>query len=35
MPNEVGDNITTHLRLVAFEMKNLLDGYNQKNNHTF
>ena len=35
LPNEVGDVETTHPRLVATEMKKLLDGYNQKENHSF
>ena len=35
VPNEVGDLETTHPRLVASEMKKLLDGYNKKENHTF
>ena len=35
VPNEVGDLETTHPRLVASEMKKLLDGYNQKENHSF
>ena len=35
LPNEVGDLETTHPRLVASEMKKLLDDYNKKENHTF
>ena len=35
VPNEVGDLETTHPRLVASEMKKLLDDYNKKENHTF
>lgn len=35
MPNEVGNMITTHPRLVAIEMKKLVDNYNKKDNHTF
>ena len=35
VPNEVGDFETTHPRLVASEMKKLLDDYNKKENHTF
>lgn len=35
IPNEVGNRETTHPRLVANEMKKLLDDYNQKDNHTF
>lgn len=35
MPNEVWDLETTHPRLVASEMKKLLDDYNQKENHSF
>ncbi len=34
MPNEVGDIETTHPRLVASEIKKLLDAYNQKENHS-
>lgn len=33
-PNMVGDLETTHPRLVAKEMKLLVDSYNQKNTHT-
>ena len=35
VPNEVGDLETTHPRLVASEMKKLLDDYNKKEKHTF
>lgn len=35
VPNEVGDLETTHPRLVASEMKKLLDNYNQKEKHSF
>ena len=35
VPNEVGDLETTHPRLVASEMRKLLDDYNKKENHTF
>ena len=35
IPNEVGHMETTHPRLVAEEMKKLLDVYNKKENHTF
>ena len=34
IPNEVGDIETTHPRLVASEIKKLLDTYNQKENHS-
>lgn len=34
-PNEVGNLETTHPRLVALEMKKLIDDYNQKDNHSF
>ncbi len=34
LPNEVGGMETTHPRLVASEMKKLLDTYNAKENHT-
>ena len=33
--NEVGGMQTTHPRLVAEEMKKLLDDYNKKDNHSF
>lgn len=35
VPNEVGNLETTHPRLVASEMKKLLEDYNKKDNHTF
>ncbi|MCR4660583.1 MAG: Fic family protein [Clostridia bacterium] len=35
VPNEVGGLETTHPRLVASEMKKLLNDYNKKENHTF
>ena len=35
VPNVVGDLETTHPRLVASEMKKLLDDYNKKEKHTF
>ena len=35
LPNEVGDMETTNPRLVASEMQKLIDGYNQKESHTF
>lgn len=35
LPNEVGNLETTHPRLVALEMKKLIDDYNQKDNHSF
>ena len=34
IPNEVGDRQTTHPKLVANEMKKLLDEYNSKESHT-
>lgn len=34
IPNEVGDMVTTHPRLVSSEIKKLLDAYNQKENHS-
>lgn len=34
-PNMVGDHETTHPRLVAQEMKKLLNKYNGKDNHNF
>ena len=34
LPNIVGDIETTHPRLVALEMKKLLDEYNKKESHT-
>lgn len=35
IPTEVGGRETTHPRLVASEMKRLLDGYQPKKTHTF
>ena len=35
VPNEVGDLETTHPRLVAVEMKKLIDDYNKNERHTF
>ena len=35
VPNEVGDLETTHPRLVAAEMKKLIDDYNKNERHTF
>jgi Fic family protein len=35
MPNEVGDRVTTDPKEVRQEMKNLVDEYNKKTNHTF
>ena len=35
VPNEVGGLETTNPKLVASEMKKLLDDYNQKENHSF
>lgn len=35
LPNEVGDLETTHPRLVAAEMKKLIDDYNKNERHTF
>lgn len=35
IPNEVGDSETTHPRLVAAEMKKLIDDYNKNERHTF
>ncbi len=34
IPNDVGDIEATHPRLVASEIKKLLDAYNQKENHS-
>lgn len=34
IPNEVGDIKATHPRLVASEIKKLLDAYNQKEYHS-